>query len=273
MTTRNIFLSYASGSFIQARDELCQSALAVGFDEARARGPEHLDPAFVEENQDILSQSRGAGYWLWKPQIILQELRKLKEDDVLVYSDAGRSSYYQFSSFPKNSIALAKQHRFLLGPTIGQHGPMSKWTKRDVFVLLDMDKPEIHALPPIQATYSFWTPCKESFDFLEEWLEACKDPRILTDIPNTQGLPNLDVFKDHRHDQSVLSLLAYKHNAMFLNYKDSILENILKLRPQSRASNLFLKRINDIEFKSNLGGILNLLKSFFELYWYKNDKY
>ena len=53
MTTRNIFLSYASGSFIQARDELCQSALAVGFDEARARGPEHLEPAFVEENQDI----------------------------------------------------------------------------------------------------------------------------------------------------------------------------------------------------------------------------
>ncbi|WP_291360352.1 MULTISPECIES: hypothetical protein [Acinetobacter] len=247
MTTRNIFLSYASGSFIQARDELCQSALAVGFDEARARGPEHLDPAFVEENQDILSQSRGAGYWLWKPQIILQELRKLKEGDLLVYSDAGRSSYYQFKSFPKNCISLTKKHGFVLGPTIGQHGPMSKWTKRDAFILLDMDKPEIYNLPPIQATYSFWTPCPKAFEFLEEWLEACQDPRILTDMENTQGLSNLDDFQDHRHDQTVISLLAYKYNAPFMDYRGTFIEKLLLLRPQSRFAHMFLKRIYDVE--------------------------
>lgn len=260
--SRNIFLSYATGEFLEARDQLCNSALKVGFDEARARSFENLDKEFCLDNQEILSQPRGAGYWLWKPQIILQELRKLKEDDVLVYSDAGRSSYYQFSSLPKNSIALAKQHRFLLGPTIGQHGPMSKWTKRDVFVLLDMDKPEIHALPPIQATYSFWTPCKESFDFLEEWLEACKDPRILTDIPNTQGLPNLDVFKDHRHDQSVLSLLAYKYNVPFMDYRGTLLEKLLLLRPHSRFAHMLLKRIDDVELthgKTNIFVFLALI--------------
>lgn len=265
MTTRNIFLSYASGSFVKARDELCQSALAVGFDEARARGPEHLEPAFVEENQDILSQSRGAGYWLWKPQIILQELIKLDKGDVLVYSDAGRSSYYQFRNFPKKCIALTKKYGFLLGPTIGQHGPMSKWTKRDAFVLLDMDKSEIYSLPPIQATYSFWTPCKEAFDFLELWISACKDERILTDMPNTQGLPNLQDFKDHRHDQSVLSLLAYKRSAVFLNYNNSYIEKLLSFRDKSKFSNLFFKRINDID--SNV--FISILKSFFDLYWLK----
>lgn len=259
MTTRNIFLSYASGSFIQARDELCQSALAVGFDEARARGPEHLDPAFVEENQDILSQSRGAGYWLWKPQIILQELIKLDKGDVLVYSDAGRSSYYQFRNFPKKCIALTKKYGFLLGPTIGQHGPMSKWTKRDAFVLLDMDKSEIYSLPPIQATYSFWTPCKEAFDFLELWISACKDERILTDIPNSQGFPNLADFKDHRHDQAVLSLLAYKYNVKYLDYENSIIERILKIRPKSQLSNLFLKRIHDVEISYSRGMLFSIL--------------
>lgn len=247
MTTRNIFLSYASGSFVKARDELCQSALAVGFDEARARGPEHLEPAFVEENQDILSQSRGAGYWLWKPQIILQELRKLKGGDVLVYSDAGRYSYYNFKCFPKRLVKLAKEKGFLLGPTLGQHGPMSKWVKRDTFVLLEMDRPEIHELPTIQAGWSFWTPSPEAFEFLEKWLSACKDPRVLTDIENTQGLPNLPDFKDHRHDMAVLSLLAYKYNSPFLDYRNSTTEKLLLLRPQSRFAHMLLRRIYDVE--------------------------
>ena len=247
MTTRNIFLSYASGSFVQARDELCQSALAVGFDEARARGPEHLESVFVEENKDILSQPRGAGYWLWKPQIILQELRTMKEGDVLVYSDAGRYSYYNFKSFPHRLANKAQEKGFLLGPTLGQHGPMSKWVKRDAFVLLEMDRPEIHELPTIQAGWSFWTPCPEAFEFLEKWLSACEDSRILTDMQNTQGLPNLPDFKDHRHDMAVLSLLAYKYKAPFLDYRNSTTEKLLLLRPQSRFAHMLLRRIYDVE--------------------------
>ncbi len=45
-----------------------------------------------------------------------------------------------------------------------------------------------------------------------EWLESCRDRRVLTDEPNTCGLPNLPGFVDHRHDQSVLSLQAGRRN-------------------------------------------------------------
>lgn len=48
--------------------------------------------------------------------------------------------------------------------------------------------------------------------FVEEWLRYCRDERILTDIPNESGYPNLTGFVDHRHDQSVLSLLAEKYH-------------------------------------------------------------
>lgn len=259
---KNVFLSYATGNFIEARDQLCQSAIDVGFDVAIAKSYGDLEKNFRDKNQVILSQPRGAGYWLWKPQIILQELQKLDKDDVLVYSDAGRSSYYQFKSLPKNCISLTKKHGFLLGPTIGQHGPMSKWTKRDAFVLLNMDKPEIYNLPPIQATYSFWTPCKEAFDFLELWISACEDERILTDLPNTQGFVNLNGFKDHRHDQSVLSLLAFQRKAKYLDYEKTTLEKILKMRPQSYVSNLFLKRIDDVE-RTYGNGIAMMMLSIF----------
>lgn len=85
------FLTYATGSFVPAARALCASALAVGFDRARVLGPEALEPAFRQNNAAILSEPRGAGYWLWKPQIILQELNRLAPGEVLVYSDAGRS--------------------------------------------------------------------------------------------------------------------------------------------------------------------------------------
>lgn len=247
MPGRNIFLSYATGSFIPARDALCQSALDVGFDEARPRGPDDLDQNFFITNKQILLQPRGGGYWLWKPKIILEELRSLKRDDLLVYSDAGRSSYYLLKKFPEQLANRARTNGYLLGPTIGQHGPMSHWTKRDAFVLLGCDDSIYHNRAPIQATWSLWTPHEKSFMFLESWLQACMDPRILTDIPNTQGLGNLPGFRDHRHDQAILSLLAFKCAAPYLDYRGKPIEKILMLRPQSALSNLFLKRIDDAE--------------------------
>lgn len=247
MASKNIFMSYATGGFIEARDALCKSAKDVGFDEVIAASPEHLDHEFVRRNHDILTGPRGAGYWLWKPQIILQTARKLAPGDVLVYCDAGRSGYYRFRNFPRELVRRSLRDEYLLGPTIGQHGPMSRWTKRDAFVLLEMDNSTIHQRLPIQATWSFWTSGVRSISFLEDWLKYCEDPRVLTDLPNTQGIPNLPDFKDHRHDQSVLSLVAYRRKAPYLDYSDSFIQRLLMLRPSSRLSHLFLKRIDDAE--------------------------
>jgi len=47
--------------------------------------------------------------------------------------------------------------------------------------------------------------------FVSEWLRWSEDPRLLTDVPNTQGLPDYADFIDHRHDQSIFSLLTKKH--------------------------------------------------------------
>jgi len=43
------------------------------------------------------------------------------------------------------------------------------------------------------------------------------DKRIITDDPNTQGLPNYKGFIDNRHDQTVLSLLIKKLRYSHLN--------------------------------------------------------
>jgi len=45
--------------------------------------------------------------------------------------------------------------------------------------------------------------------FVANWLTFASDPRAVTDQPNELG-ENLPGFKDHRHDQSVFSLLCKK---------------------------------------------------------------
>lgn len=89
-------------------------------------------------------------------------------------------------------------------------------------------------------TYWYGVQCDAAFglfrksdftlDFLNLWLTNCKDERILMDIANTCGRPNLPGFIEHRWDQSVLSLLAEKQRITFFrmpsqfgnHYKDPL---------------------------------------------------
>jgi hypothetical protein len=51
--------------------------------------------------------------------------------------------------------------------------------------------------------------------FVQTWLEYCTDDRILTDRPNECGRPDLPEFIAHRHDQAVLSVLAWRERDRF----------------------------------------------------------
>jgi hypothetical protein len=48
----------------------------------------NTNPTFVNRNKNILERKRGAGYWLWKPYLIFQELYLALDGDIIVYSDA-----------------------------------------------------------------------------------------------------------------------------------------------------------------------------------------
>ena len=47
-----------------------------------------ISTEFYKENKEILSLNRGAGYWLWKPYLILETLKKMNDGDVLLYLDS-----------------------------------------------------------------------------------------------------------------------------------------------------------------------------------------
>jgi hypothetical protein len=90
---------------------------------------------------------------------------------------------------------------------------MSKWTKRDAFVAMGMDLPHIHAASPIQASFSIWINNSDSNEILGEWMNLSAQRQLISDDPSVLGLPELPGFHEHRHDQSLLSLVCFKHGA------------------------------------------------------------
>ncbi len=162
---------------------------------------------FYQENKHILDQPRGCGYWLWKPYIILEQLNQPDPPDVVFYIDCGdifnpEVFNYAEHAFQTNNCCLLLNGSYA----------MRFWTKRDCFVLMGCDSEKYWNQTMIEAGAEFWKNDGQAKTVLNEWLTCCKDERLLTDIDNTCGLPNLDNFQDHRHDQCILTNLAIKHS-------------------------------------------------------------
>jgi hypothetical protein len=85
-----LLINFAHGCCKQAQKNNCLTGLQHGIQQCVMFNKRILDnnPKFVNRNKSILQQKRGAGYWLWKPYIIFQELYLARDGDIILYSDA-----------------------------------------------------------------------------------------------------------------------------------------------------------------------------------------
>lgn len=83
------------------------------------------------------------------------------------------------------------------------------WTKKDAFILMNCTTPDCYKGTQRLASWILLRKSLTSLRFVSEYLTYSQDPRILTDGPSVFGENDKD-FHDHRHDQSVLSLLSKK---------------------------------------------------------------
>jgi hypothetical protein len=199
-------VSYATGRFIPEQECLMKSALQFGITDLRPWDEQMLrETAFYLKQRTILNARRGAGYWLWKPFIIHHVLKEMRDGDCLAYSDSGIEIIGDLT--PLFEIAAEKEITVFSG-----HGRCRQWTKRDCFFYLGADQPAYHDAPMLEAGFLVLMKTRRACAFAENWLASCLDRRVLSDDPNTCGVPNLPEFVAHRHDQSVLSILAKREN-------------------------------------------------------------
>lgn len=151
---------------------------------------------FYVQNKLILDQPRGFGFWAWKPFIILDIMNtRCNEGDILIYSDAG----VEFINNVEHIISRMDQDIFLFGNMYDhQH-----WCKMDTMKELDVYPNG----KQVQASVIFFRVNAMTKLFVYEWLSYCVNPHLIDDSPSES--PNHPEFREHRHDQAILTCFAY----------------------------------------------------------------
>lgn len=224
---RTFLVSYATPRFEDVRRELVDSAIKwnvrgiISYDLAWLQQTE-----FYTENQELLDEICGAGFWAWKPYVILEALKQLEEDDVLFYCDAGTA----FIDAPQPLIDICRNSD--TGIVLFDARPLvnRQFTKRDCFVRLGCDAPQHWDARKVIATIIVMRRTDFVMQLLREWKHFCQDRRAVSTDNSLCGLPELSGFLQHRWDQAILSVLASKYSIeTFRN--PTVWGNFLKLPP------------------------------------------
>lgn len=218
-----IIINYSD--FRYERTRKSQSALirGMGFN-LLEYSDKDLSQEFKNENRNILNKETGGGHWLWKPYIILDALEKASEDKIIFYLDAGdiidrELSFYLEEHFKYFDYILYEGAK-----------PNEAYTKPEVFKELNLGE-EYKKVIQLEAGICGFKKTKKNIEFIKEWLDLCKNEKLILDDRYDLNLPS-DSFIEHRRDQSLLTILKVKYGlgAIPLNQRmfiDCNKENIL----------------------------------------------
>jgi len=208
-----------------ALQRIHNQAIAMGgYDFIILANEHNLDLEFRERFSEYLKPGvRGFGYWSWKAQIILQTLRQMNDGDILQYTDAGchlnpsgrkRLDEYFFKAQNSESGILA----FQAIPPIFHDKKIklldlreAKWCKGDLCDALGVrSNTNIMDTQTIGAGVIFVRKCEQSIKLFTSWLDVYKNNFYLIDDSSSKS-ENPVGFVEHRHDQSIFSILAKLH--------------------------------------------------------------
>jgi len=209
---RAILVSFASGSpkWYRSQSNLVASARGRGISGAISYTDINVMSDLVQYYGDRFKGTRGFGFWRWKPFIIRDCLNQLSDGDIVVYVDSGNTIISSLQPVVdicnKEDIVLFENRD---GNGRGEVHKNGEWTKRDCFIKMKCDEQTYYDADQVDASYQLFKKTPENVALIEEYVNLSKDDDIITDSPCTLG-SNLTRFIDHRHDQSIISLLAAK---------------------------------------------------------------
>jgi hypothetical protein len=149
----------------------------------------------------ILQSKRGYMYWVWKPWIILKNMKNSEEGSIIIYLDSG--AYF------KKNIKKLIQDTYKWGSIfINNNHKNNKYCKKETLqntITNNLDQEHFKNLLQIDASCMFFINNIDNQLFVTQWLNLCLSYDLISDDTNFKY-----EIKDHRHDQSLLSILLYK---------------------------------------------------------------
>ena len=218
--------------YIEATDRLQNQAKSLNiFDNIKVFTPSLLkeDFGFWNKHENFITNNkRGYGYWIWKPYIILLSLNLMKEGDILLYCDSGCE------------IDIQKKNKFInLLNTVQQNDIVSSFCsleiqhcKKELLKYLEMDNETILKSKQYQATSICLKKSEKTLLIVKKWYELAytNNYNLINDSGNSE-YPEYSEFIEHRHDQSIFSILMKKYypdNLLILD-EIAVLDDVIDL--------------------------------------------
>tara|TARA_R110002051_G_scaffold325548_2_gene428797 strand:+ start:287 stop:994 length:708 start_codon:yes stop_codon:yes gene_type:complete len=198
-------INYADGGFHNSRVMNSITGLQAGFDSVLQYNKTDISEHFFEANKSILTEKRGAGYWLWKPYFILKTLQNSSENDIVFYSDSGA----KFIKHMEPLFRRIKDHpKGVVVFEMSGHHKENEYSRKSVIEEVAGLQKQIAESDQRMASFIGLRNCSDSCEIIEKWLNLCTNKHLILDLPRQSN--EFETFKDHRHDQSLWSLLTKK---------------------------------------------------------------
>jgi hypothetical protein len=218
---RHLMTFYSGSPYSFAARRLAVQASSTGwFMNIHVLHPDCPHPAmhaFLEKHREFVDRNpRGYGYWRWKPFLLQSILASLPGGDHLYYIDAGcEISPFGAARFAALDMELA--HRNILCFEVDF--PELGWSKREaVDAILGGWNDAAMGSRQIQATWFGLRNIAPVRELVAEWAAWAAQGELITDSLDRNNQHAL--FKGHRHDQSLLSLVLKKHGIQPLPQED-----------------------------------------------------
>jgi len=142
------------------------------------------------------------GHYSWKPYIIMRELMNVDDGDVVWYMDADRR-WRKGVDVLTQFVDLAKERGIVL---VCYGDDNATWTQRATFVHMGMDEEKYWRAPHLNAGIQVFERSNLTLRFVQDWLMASLSYDVIAN--RKSKYKEFEEFREHRHDQSILSILA-----------------------------------------------------------------
>lgn len=208
---RTWFATYGDDKWAAAKARICAQARETGvFDVVL---PFEREPFLVwADGAAIPSRlsraARGGGFWLWKPWVVRTTLDEMAEGDVLVYADAGCHLRPSGAGRLREYMEMVRHDPWsVLAFSLEDFHAERMWTTEAVLSEFKSSE-RTRASPQLMATILVMRKCPATEALIDGWYgTAVFRPDLFSDDHNEDARRACPDFKDHRHDQSVLSVL------------------------------------------------------------------
>lgn len=187
-----------------------------------------------------IKKGRGFGFFWWKPFIIRKALEQKPKGGLVFYSDCGRyDGGYRLADGAKYLIDAYAETGFA-GVEVPQFGAARRWTRASCYSLTERAS-VWEGLPQIQATFSLWRNDENTQALLSRWEAACRLPELIADPTEDEKKSEPAAFVAHRHDQSLLTILARGADAPIIRMSTPLRSRVMPLLAKAEVVNTAMK--------------------------------